>query len=115
MSDLQEIMQLLDGAQLKTDKVSSSIGYSSSGSKGNSLRRELSVLNMYTVALERWSGNDTLSGLMNEVQKVQRVILRMYMLTMAVQALAAGPTPFGLLYLGSQVLGLGMTLSTLGQ
>jgi hypothetical protein len=115
MSMLQEIMQLLNGAEIKTSTLSKNIGYSSGGGGGMSLRRELRLINMYTVAVEKWSGSGTLAGVMNGIQQAEAAALRFYMLILAINALAAGPTPFGALYTGAMAIGFAISLQTLGQ
>ena len=115
MGLLQQIMAMLDGVDLKTEKVTRNIGFNASSGGTSSLRRELHVLNMYTIALQKWSGNDTLAGIMNGIQEIIQVTTRLYMLALAINALAAGPTPFGLLYLGANAIGFAVTLNTLGQ
>lgn len=115
MSMLQEIMQLLNNADVKTTTITKKIGFNPSGSSSMSLRRELHVLNMYTTAIERWSGNGTLTEILNEIQTAEAAALRFYMLMMAINALSTGITPFGLAYAGAQLIGFGITLQTLGQ
>ena len=112
---------MLDQAEAKTGELSQTIGYSSTGSVGGgiygnlSLRHELHVINMYTMSMEKWSGNSTIAGIMNKVQQVEALIMRVYLLSIALNSLIAGPTAFGVLYAGANLLGLAMTASNMSQ
>lgn len=109
---------MLDGADIKIEKINKDIGYESSSSGGareGSLRKELRVINMYTIAMERWSGSDTVATAINNLQKLEAAMLRAYMLAMAINAFTAGPTLFGALYVGANVIGAAITLQNLGQ
>ena len=109
---LMQIDKLLADIELKIDKLSSG-GGGGGGASVMSVRRELHIVNMYLISLERWSGNDTLAGIVNRIQSAAQLALRFQMLLNAIIALEAvanaGAGPLGWLNLGAQ--GLGFAIS----
>jgi hypothetical protein len=128
MAVLQEIMAMLEGAGVKVDEVTEKVtgktreGGVSGGSDDNlSMRREMRVMNMYMVAMQRFTGSDTLSQIANKIQSVTAATMRLMMFLRNVQliqtaiSLGKAVTPLGWLELGANAVGLGMSLTTLGQ
>lgn len=131
LSVLQEIMAILDRADLKVDKISTAVtGKSSSGKSVRgysyfgdqlSLRREMYTMNMYMIAMQRFTGNDTVSQIVNKIQSATAAAMRLRMLLLSIQtiqtAMAMGNalTPWGIAMLGANAVGLGLSLATLGQ
>jgi hypothetical protein len=104
-SVLQEIDRLLADIELKVQNLSGQ-GAGAVSASIPSLRKELHVISMYTVALERWAGSSTIAGIMNKIQSVQAAILRMYMLINTLETIAnIGMGPLGWAMLGANVLG----------
>lgn len=114
LSDIREIMVLLNNAEFKTEKVKTSIGMTQ-GSGQSSLRRELSAINMYLIGLETWSGNDNLSGFINKMQQLNNSLIRTYMLVNAITAALSLGTPFGWLKVGAQTIGFSISMHNLVQ
>jgi hypothetical protein len=110
---LQQIDRLLSDIELKITKLSSEGGSKGASASVMSIRKELHSINMYLVAIERWSGSDTLSGIMNRIQSASQFAIRLQMLLSTVFALEAavnaGMGPLGWLNLGAQ--GLGFAIS----
>jgi hypothetical protein len=123
MATMREIISLLDAAEVKTGKVKSDITGEGgvAGASGMSLRREMHVMSMYMTAIQRFSGSDTLSQIANKIQDVSAAAMRFQMLLISIQtintALSVGMavTPWGWAALGANAIGLGISLSTLGQ
>jgi hypothetical protein len=129
VADLQEIMQMLNTAETKVDDVTEKVtGKSSKNSRGYSftedkvsLRREMYTMNMYMVAIQRMTGSDEISGMINKIQSAIATAMRLRMLLLSIQtiqtAMAMGNalTPWGIAMVGANAIGLGISLSTLGQ
>jgi hypothetical protein len=135
LSVLQEIMAILDQADLKVNKISKAVtgnepGVTGSSARGYttdySLRREMRIMNMYMIAMQRFTGSDTVSQMVNKIQSITMAVLRLQMLLNNIQRVraimagaqvvgSAGMNPFAWLELGANAIGFGMSLSTLGQ
>jgi hypothetical protein len=127
MATMQEIIALLDATEVKVKDIKAEVGGSEDGGEGDlSLRRELRIMNMYMIAIQRFSGSDDLSQIFNKIQSVSAAALRLQMLLSNIQkvqaAMAAakivgsgGLNPWAWAELGANAVGLGMSLSTLGQ
>jgi hypothetical protein len=113
LSDIREIMALLNNAEFKTEKVKTSIGMTGSGH--SSLRSELREINMLLLGIETWSGNDTLTGTINKVQQLNNVLIRSYQLMNAIIAIGSIGTPGGWLKLGARVVGFSISMHNLVQ
>lgn len=112
MDTIREIVSMIQGAELQTKEIKETV----EGERGGpSLRQELGLINMYTGAVERWSGSSTLAGAMNNVQEAEAALLRFYLLMNAIDTLSTAPSIFGALKLGANLLGFTMTLQNLGQ
>jgi hypothetical protein len=108
-SVLQEIDRLLADIELKVQNLSGQ-GSSAASSSIPELRKELRVINMYTVALERWAGSDTITGIMNKIQSVQAAIIRMYMLINTLSTIQnIGMGPLGWAMLGANAIGFAIS------
>lgn len=123
MDTMRELIALLEVAETKVGKIDDAITGSGGGP---SLRKEMRVMNMYMIALQKWSGSDTLSNAVNKIQDFIRIILRVQMLLISIQKIqtimaaakvagSAGLNPFAWLELGANAIGLGMSVATLGQ
>jgi len=110
---LQQIDRLLSDIELKITRLSTEGGGKGKSASVMSIRRELHSINMYLIAIERWSGSDTLSGIMNRIQSASQFAIRLQMLLSTVFALEAavnaGMGPLCWLNLGAQ--GLGFAIS----
>ena len=123
MATMKEILALLDASEVKVKDVTEKVTGKSGGGVGEelSLRREMHIMNMYMVAMQRFSGSDNISQIVNKIQSVTMAAIRLQMLLRSIQviqtALAASlaVTPWGWAMLGANAIGLGMSLSTLGQ
>jgi hypothetical protein len=116
---LMEVDKLLADIELRIEKITSGIGAESGGSGGSgslSLRKELMIINTSIMAIQKFTGNDTLAAVGNRIQEVTAVAMRLFVVLKAIEIAEAGTLgPLGWAYAGAQGLGLAMTLSNLGQ
>lgn len=112
---LLQVDKLLSDIELKIDKLQGSSGGGGAASATGqvaALKKELHSANIILMNIGRWSGSDSLSAAVNKVQDLTVITMRLYMLMTALNALAAGPTPVGLLYAGAMAVGFGMSTYT---
>jgi hypothetical protein len=85
--------------------------------KSLSLRKEMRMINIALVALQKFSGgNKDIDAIVNKVQNLMMLLMRARMLMMALQVAEAGALgPMGWVYAGFSAAGFGMALTTLGQ
>jgi hypothetical protein len=125
MATMQEIIALLDGAEVKVKDLKQDVE-GTGGEGGLSLRREMRIMNMYMIALQRFTGNDTLSQILNKIQGISAAALRLQMLLNNIQRIqvimagakvvgSMGMNPWAWAELGANAVGLGLSLGTLGQ
>ena len=128
LSVLQEIMAILERADLKIDETtekvsgkSSTRGYSYFGDEPGSLRRGMRDLNYYTIAIQEFTGTDTLSQIANRLQTAAQIAIRFKMLLQSIQVIQMAQkmgnafSPWGAVDLGANAIGFGLSLTTLGQ
>jgi hypothetical protein len=116
MATMREIIALLDGAEVKVKDIETKVGGEGGDGGGLSLRREFHIMNMYMMALQRFSGDDTLSAIANKIQSITAALMRLRMLMFAIEEAAAGSLgPLGWAYAGANAIGFGLSLATLGQ
>ena len=107
---LQEIQQVLNGINVTTEKVTAQTPKLTEHEM--SLRKEIRTLNLLMMTFERFAGDDRLSGIINKIQQVMQVVMR---LRLTILALAAASGPWGWLYAGANVLATGIAIGNLGQ
>lgn len=123
-STLEQIDKLLIDIELRINNITGQKG--GGGTSGGvgvdpSLRKEIHTVMIYLTAIQRFSGSDNVSDVINKLQEAAAAALRLQMLLMSIQtinaALALGQavTPWGWAALGANAIGFGVSLSSLGQ
>ena len=126
MSDIQgtyqilmKVDELLAEIELKITNITAKVvGGDTAGATAGvgSLRKDFRALNMYMIAIQQFTGSDTLSQIGNKIQQTTASVMRLYMLMNALSIAMAGTMgPLGWVYAGANVIGFGMSLQTLGQ
>lgn len=118
-----QVDKLLADIELRINKITSQVGGAGGGAAGAgkeaaSLRQELHILNGYMIAIQKWSGNDTLAGAINKVQEINAMILRGYMLLEVFNDLYYASTlnPFLVAYAGVHAIGFAISVqNVIGQ
>lgn len=121
---LEQIDKLLIDIELRINNITGQKG--GGGSSGGvgvdpSLRKEIHTVMVYLTAIERFSGSDNISDVINKLQQAAAVAVRLQMLLISIQtinaAIAVGQavTPWGWAALGANAVGVGISLGSLGQ
>lgn len=105
---LQEIMQILNNVQAKTRNVVEDTPKVKEHEI--SLRKQVHTLNMMIALLGTFSGDKTISGASRKIQQLMMSAFRLYMLFMALDAMAG---PWGLAYALGNAAATGMTLGNM--
>jgi hypothetical protein len=117
MTTMQEIIRLLDGAEVKVAKIQETVG-GDRGTRDLSLRSQLRILNvMSTLISDMSGGNKDINYLQSKINQTSMAFMRLYMLAITIQELQAGIIggPLGIAYGVANLIGFGIALNTLGQ
>lgn len=111
MSMLQEIMQMMNGIDVKTKQVVAETPKVQAHEL--SLQKQVRTLNIMMMVVENMTGDKNIDALINKVQQFIMLLMRLRMVMLAVEA-ASGP--WGWVYAGANIAAFGVTsLNTLGQ
>ena len=107
---LERIDAILNNVTVKSDKVIESTPKLQEHEI--SLRKEIRTLSIRMMTMQRFSGRDTLDGVINKAQEVMAIVMRLRMLMLAVEV-ASGP--WGWAYAAANAVAVGISVSNLGQ
>ena len=114
LADLQEIMALLNGVEVKSTKVVENTPQIQAS--GLSLRQNIRTLNEMLLLVQVATGNKNIDRAIQKTNQLTMILYRAYILAnLVASAEFATMGPLGWAYAGAHIASIGLSINMLGQ